>query len=169
LPQSITIKFKYSQFEYVEAIQRFYRNTSKMILEVVVSLILFVIGLGVTLYMRVSLYSVFLMVVSIFYLFVTFIFYQIIPEKRSRLESKFRDEYYLSFSQDGVKYKNSQIDNIYPWTHYQKVWEAPKYYYLIYSKEGVTIIPKRAFATLEDEQSFRQLLAEKMKSSIRKI
>jgi hypothetical protein len=85
------------------------------------------------------------------------------PKRIFRSEPKFRDEYFLSFSNDGIAFKTEHINSNLQWNHYIKFSENREFYYLIYGAFMFTIIPKRAFEDKGNEEQFKKLLIEKIR------
>jgi len=83
-----------------------------------------------------------------------------LPRRYFRSDPKFRSEYYLTFSDAGIKFKTQDVDSSIAWTLYTSVVESKDFYYLVYGKAlpSLTILPKRAFRDRKEESAFRQML-----------
>ena len=83
-----------------------------------------------------------------------------IPRRFFRGNPKFRDHYYLKFSDAGVDFKTDHASGSYDWSFFTGVIENDSFYLLVYGKDlhMITIIPKRAFRDPEQETAFRELL-----------
>ncbi len=77
-----------------------------------------------------------------------------------RRNPKFREEYHLTFSRESIHFKTITLDSTLQWMHYERVIENPTLFLLMYGKSLYTLIPKRAFASDAEIDSFRALLGE---------
>lgn len=83
------------------------------------------------------------------------------PRRVFRKDSKFRDEYALTFSEDGIALKTHQIDSKLAWSLYKQVLENKSLYVLVYDAPGrmvMTVVPKRVFRHAGEESEFRELV-----------
>jgi hypothetical protein len=75
---------------------------------------------------------------------------------------KFRDEYTLTFADDGLRFTTVTIDSKLAWSHYDNVIEDAKIFLLRYGKSLYTVVPKRAFKDQAEQARFRTLLQSKI-------
>ena len=61
-----------------------------------------------------------------------------------RANPKFREEYHLSLSPEGLHFQTATIDSTLKWTHYSHFFETRKAFILVYGTRMYTVIPKRA-------------------------
>jgi len=76
--------------------------------------------------------------------------------------AKLRDEYRLTFADDGIVFKTTSIDSRIEWNLYTHAIEVRDFYLLYYGRRAFTVIPKRAFASAADMQAFDALLAARV-------
>ena len=83
-----------------------------------------------------------------------------VPRQYFRGDPKFRDQYEMIFSDEGISLKTRQIDSKLAWSLYTRVIEEQSLYLLIYGKDirTMTLIPKRVFQNKAQETAFRELL-----------
>jgi hypothetical protein len=105
-------------------------------------------------------------------LFNVAIFYSAVvnaPRRVFRKDSKFRDEYALTFSEEGIALKTHQIDSKLAWSLYKQVLENKSLYVLVYDAPGrmvMTVVPKRVFRHAGEESAFRELVHRKIDQSL---
>ncbi len=76
-------------------------------------------------------------------------------------QPKLKDEYSLTFSDDGIGFKTNKIDAILQWSFYHS-WLADDDFYILYhGKRDVSVIPRRALSGGADE-GLRELLSKKI-------
>jgi hypothetical protein len=89
------------------------------------------------------------------------------PRKYFRGDPKLRDEFVLTFSDEGVQVKTAQIDSKLAWTLYKRVVENKSLYVLVYGDgRMMTVVPKRAFRDADEELQFRGLLRRHVDHSL---
>ena len=95
--------------------------------------------------------------------------YFVMPRQRFRREPKYREEYFLSFSEQGIHFKTSYAESKLEWAMYNKLWIVPRHYLLFYGRDLFTIIPKRVFTGKEDKQRFEELVERKLSPAVIQI
>ncbi len=76
-------------------------------------------------------------------------------------QPKLKDEYSLTFSDDGIGFKTNKIDAVLQWSIYQSWLSDDDFYILYHGKRDVSVIPRRALSGGEDE-GLRALLSKKI-------
>lgn len=92
------------------------------------------------------------------------------PRKYFRKDPKMRDEFALTFSEEGVAVKTSQIDSKLAWTLYKRVLENKSLYVLMYNEPArltMTMVPKRVFRDANEEWEFRRLVHRHVDQSLK--
>jgi hypothetical protein len=84
----------------------------------------------------------------------------VIPPLAYRREPKFRDEYSLTFSQEGIHFNTAHIDSQLQWGIYSRALVDAHSYVLYYGTGLFTVIPKRVFQSSEQQKAFEQLLVQ---------
>jgi hypothetical protein len=79
-----------------------------------------------------------------------------LPTAQFRAMSKFQEEYFLSFSHDGIVFKTASINSVLKWDIYSELLESDDFFYIVQNSKLYTLIPKRVF-TGSEEDDFRQL------------
>jgi hypothetical protein len=95
-------------------------------------------------------------------LFTLFIFaaFFIMPPLAFRREPKFRDDYTLTFSPQGIRFQTVHIDSHLGWDIYSRALIDSNSYVLYYGSRSFTVIPKRVFESAEQQGAFEGLLAQ---------
>jgi hypothetical protein len=94
--------------------------------------------------------------------------FTIIPTLAFRREPKFRDDYSLTFSPEGIHFRTAHIDSQLQWSIYSRALIDTHSYVLYYGTRQFTIIPKRVFQSAEQQQGFEQLLAQHVSQIVRR-
>lgn len=155
----ISLRFKYTEEEYVAAMRLYLGHSRELIIRMAV-LSLYSIG-AIALFMWID-FGIGLIPLFIFAAcfppLIMFLLYYVIPRKQFRSDPKFADEYFLQYSDDGIHFKTAQIDSLVQWSLYNKVLENERFYILVYGKNMISVTPKRAFTDKHQEAAFSEML-----------
>jgi hypothetical protein len=162
MPATVDLRFQYTEDEYVAALRIYMLRSTRLRLAFVLSLFLLVMGLLSAVAGVYSGFSFLLIAFSVAYLMVILMAFTVIPQKRFRADPKFRDEYFLQFSEDGIRLQTAQIDSTVQWSLYTKFIESGRFYLLVYGENMISVVPKRAFSDSSEEIVFRDLLRRKI-------
>ncbi len=94
--------------------------------------------------------------------------FTVIPPLVFRREPKFRDEYSLTFSPEGIHFRTAHIDSQLQWSMYSRALIDAHSYVLYYGSRHFTVIPKRFFESIEQQQAFEQLLTQHVSQIVRR-
>jgi len=86
--------------------------------------------------------------------------FALIPSIAFRRQPKFRDEYSLSFSPEGIHFRTTHIDSDLKWGIYTWALADVYSFILYYGSQQFTVIPKRVFESPSQRQAFEQLLRQ---------
>jgi len=163
LETTIDINFKYTEKEYASAVKWYYMKSYRIVFDFIVAIILIIIGSFLQFSNPKSVINMFIVVTGVLFLLILIFAIYINPKRIFRSEPKFKDEYFLSFSNEGIAFKTEHINSNLQWNHYVKFSESKEFYYLVYGRFMFTIIPKRAFVNKSNEEEFKKLLIDKIK------
>ncbi|MBA2734954.1 MAG: YcxB family protein [Acidobacteria bacterium] len=163
MEEIISLRFKYTEEEYVSATRFYLLRVSDFLFQLIISSLLIVAGVFSVLLLDLESVTTFILIfVGVIWLLVWLLALFVMPRQRFRSDPKFRDEYSLQFSDDGIQFKTSQIDALIQWSLYTKVLENDRFYLLIYGKNMISVIPKRAFTSADQEAAFDALLRTRL-------
>jgi hypothetical protein len=167
-PMNVNLSFRYLESDYVRALRANYASRFRLRLDIVAAVIL--AGMGGFLWQSTSTHwlgVVFVVVAVVFVLMLIAIFI-IIPPLVFRREAKFRDEYSLAFSPEGIHFRTAQIDSKLQWNIYTRALVDAHSYLLYYGSRQFTVIPKRVFESSEQQQAFELLLTQHISQIVRR-
>ena len=155
----ISLRFKYTEEEYVAAIRLYLRRSTALMIRLAV---LFLYSAGcIALFVWLGFAFDFIplfIFAACFPFLMAFLLFFVVPRRQFRSDPKFQDEYFLQYSDDGIHFKTAQIDSLVQWSLYNKVLENERFYILVYGKNMISVIPKRAFADKHQEAAFGDML-----------
>lgn len=96
-----------------------------------------------------------------------FVFFYYSPYTRARLRSepRFFIEQNWRFSENGIEHHTQHGTAHQAWSTYVKASETPRFFFLFLNQNQIAPIPKRAFANVQEQTRFRELLKRKLKTS----
>ena len=166
---TIDLTFKYEESDYVRALRAHYVSRLRLRLDIV--LIFVLLGAGAYLWNSTSLQwlgPVFITVAVAFALMLLAAF-TVIPPLAFRREPKFRDEYSLTFSPEGIRFRTAHIDSQLQWSMYTRALIDAHSYVLYYGSQQFSVMPKRVFQSVEQQQAFEQLLTQHVSQIERRV
>jgi len=168
--ETMELTFKYAQSEYVKAEQQ-YLFASKTITKT--SVIILALYLPASLiYLFFSSFSTLSIVAATIAIFATIAgctLYFYIPAYKFKKTAKYHEEYRLTFSNAGIKFKTPSIDSELKWNIYSAIWESNDFYFLIQAPRMYTLIPKRVFESSAAKQAFEEIALSNLKCSKRMV
>jgi hypothetical protein len=117
---TVNLSFRYLEIDYVRALQAHYASRLRLRLDIAWSSVL--AGIGAYLWQSSStrwLGIGCVIVAASFVLMLVFAF-MVIPRLAFRREPKFRDDYSLTFSPDGIHFQTVHIDSQLQWAIYSR-------------------------------------------------
>ncbi len=165
---TVNLLFRYIESDYVRALRAHYASRLRLRLDIVVVVAL--VGIGIYLWQSPSSHWLGVACVSIAALFSLMLItaFTVIPPLAFRREPKFRDEYSLAFSAEGIHFRTAHIDSQLQWSMYSRALIDAHSYALYYGTRQFTVIPKRVFQSSEQQQAFESLLTQHVSEIVRR-
>jgi len=172
--KQIKLDFHYREDEYLAASRLYLLNSTTSLIRLVLFFVL-VTGLLLMLPLLFDVELPVWAILSLTALVEGALLYNVlvkVPRQYFRGDPKFRDQYEMIFSDEGISLKTRQIDSKLAWSLYTRVIEGQSLYLLIYGEDirTMTLIPKRVFQNKAQETAFRELLKIRIAdSSLRQV
>ncbi|HEX8774760.1 MAG TPA: YcxB family protein [Pyrinomonadaceae bacterium] len=161
MSEIVQLRFRYTEEEWAAASRLYIIRQRELLLRFVAMFILIALAFGFFAAINEVVMSLFLLsvglVLSTFVLALFFVF----PRQRFRSDPRHRDEFFLEFTEEGIRFRTEQIDSRLNWSLYSRVIENDRFYVLVYGKGMMSVIPKRAFTAYDQEMVFRNMLRRK--------
>ena len=161
MQKTISLNFRYTVEEYTAATRLYLRRSADFFARLSVCFIYAIACAALFIWLDISLSTELVLLLALVFLMpfiIGFLHFFVIPRQRFRSDPKFQEEYQLNFSDEGIQFRTSQIDALLQWSLYSKVLEDERFYLLIYGKQMISVIPKRAFSDEYQEAAFREML-----------
>lgn len=169
MSEQVTVKFINNEKEYGEAIRTYYSNSKRTKFDDFLGAGVILFALGAWIYYGFSWSWVLCIGVGIFGFALRYLAFYVMPAVRFRQEPKFKDEYILTFSDEGLEFKTEHLNSKLDWNYYYKALESKNFYLLFYGKQLFTIVPKRAFNDEEHERKFKDIISKNLREGIKVI
>ena len=165
---NVILSFRYLESDYVRALRAHYASRLRLRLDIVVAVVL--VGIGGYLWQSPTTHwlGVGSVVVAAVFGLLLIAAFTIIPPLVFRREPKFRDEYSLIFSSEGIHFRTAHIDSQLQWSIYSRALVDAHSYVLYYGSRQFTVIPKRVFQSSEQQQAFELLLTQHISQIVRR-
>ena len=158
--ETVHLSFHYSKADIVRAMRSHYASRMRPRLDVVMAVVLALAGAYLWRSPDSHWSGVFAMGASAAFVLFLFTAFVILPPLAFRLEPKYRDDYSLIFSSEGIHFRMVHIDSQLQWSVYSRALVDAHSYLLYYGSRIFTVIPKRVFESAEQQRVFEHLLAQ---------
>ena len=161
--EKIEISFKYTKEEYVKAFREYLLLTKTIKKRDMIVAILVIIFSSIWLIISNEILSGVCLLCGVLFLLLLCNLYYWMPGRNFSQNSKFKEEYNLIFSDEGIHFKTDSINSDLKWNTYANFMESQEFFYLIQAKQVFTVIPKRAFGNVEVENGFKEMVLRNLK------
>lgn len=86
----------------------------------------------------------------------------ILPSLLYNSQPLLKSQYHLTFSNDEMRFRAEGVDSTINWPFYRSWLRDDDFYILYYGKRDLSVIPRRAFRTAEDDDALFDLLTQKI-------
>jgi hypothetical protein len=165
---TVSLSFRYLKSDIVRAMRSHYASHLRPRLDIVLAVGLAALGVYFWRPPSSHWFGVLFVGASAFLGLILVTAFLVIPPLAFRHQPKFRDEYSLTFSPEGIHFQTAHIDSHLEWSIYSRVLVDADSYILYWGSQTFTIIPKRVFQNADQQAAFEQLLAERVPKIVRK-
>lgn len=161
MTEPVTLRFRYTEQDYVRAMRLHLSKRMRLKLDIVVAVALgllsaFMLQDGD----KLNWFWVFGCVASALLLAVVLFAWFVAPVRAFRQEPKLHDEYFLHFGPDGIEFRTASINSRIEWKLYRELRTDEHTHLLVYGTNGFTALPRRVFTGADQEAAFLQLVRQ---------
>lgn len=168
MDSTVNLSFRYSESDFVRAMRAHYASRLRLRLDIVVIVVTVAFGAYLWRSPNSHLYGMVVVGIAAAFALMLVAAFAIIPSVVFRREPKFRDDYSLTFSPEGIHFRTAHIDSQLQWSMYSQALVDAYSFVLYYGARSFTVIPKRAFRSAEEQQAFEKLLTQHVSEIVRK-
>jgi len=165
---TIHLSFRYLESDYVRALRAHYASRLRLRLDSVVIVVVMAIGAYLWRSPDLRWLGLACLCASIGSALMLLAAFTVVPPMVFRREPKFRDEYSLTFSPEGILFHTAHVDSQLQWSMYSRALIDPHSYVLYYGSHQFTVLPRRVFQSVEQQQAFEQLLSQHVSQIVRR-
>lgn len=164
----IHLSFRYAENDYARALRAHYASQLRLPLDILVIIVL--IGAGFYFWRSPKLHWLAVGGIALALIFATVLIvaFTVIPKLVFRRQPKFREDYSLTFSPEGIHFRTAHIDSQLQWSMYSRALIDAHSYVLYYGSHQFTVIPKRVFQSAEQREVFEELLTHRIPKTVRR-
>ena len=166
--ETVRLSFRYSKSDIVRAMRSHYASRMRPRLDVAMAVGLAVIGAYLWRSPSSHWFGVFFVCASAVFVLFLLAAFVIIPPLAFRVEPKYRDDYSLVFSIEGIHFRTVHIDSQLQWSLYSRALVDANSYILYHGSRTFTVIPKRVFQSVEQQTALDSLLAQHLSKIVTK-
>lgn len=156
------LSFRYSEQDYVRAMHAHYASRLRLKLDAAVAVATALLGIYLWQSLNSRYWGIGLVCLSAVLGLMLVAAFGVIPKLVFHREPKFRDEYSLTFSPEGIHFRTAHIDSQLQWSMYSHAVVDAHSFVLYYGVHSFTVIPKRVLETAEQLAAFDRLIKEKI-------
>ncbi len=164
----VVLSFRYSEEDVVRAMRAHFASTLRLRVDAVVAVLLLAAGIYWLRNPDLEWFAIFCFVASGVLLLIPAAAFLLIPRLAFRGQGKYRDDYSLTFSDNGIHFRTVHIDSQLQWSLYTHALVNAHSYLLYYGSRTFSIIPKRVFRDQEQQAAFDKLLSQNVTRIVRK-
>src|SRR5271157_4463429 len=154
MDSTVSLLFRYSKQDIVRAMRLHYSSRLRLRFDITVTALSAAMGFYFWQATNSRFWGITSLGVSGIFALVLIAAFTIIPPLSFRRNPKYRDDYELTFSPDGIHFRTAYIDS-----HSFVLYSGDDYF---------TVIPKRVFESGEQLRAFELLLSQKVQKIVKK-
>ena len=168
MDERIDLSFRYAKSDIVRAIRSHNASQMRPRLDVVLTAILAVAGAYFWNSSGWHWFGIFCAATSTAFFLILIAAFAIIPPLAFRLNPKYREDYSLTFSPEGIHFRTVHVDSQLQWNLYSRALIDGYSYLLYYGTRTFSVIPKRVFQSLEQQNAFELMIGQHVPKIITK-
>lgn len=166
---TISLSFRYMKKDIAQAVRFHHASYLRPRFDLVMAVVLAALGAYCWRFPSSHWFGVVFVGTSAVFVAIVVAAFLVIPNWAFRHDPKFRDEYSLTFSPEGVQFRTANIDSHLGWSLYTNALVNSHTYLLYWGARKFTVIPSRVFQSPEQQQAFDGLLAEHVPKIVRRV
>lgn len=168
MDSTVNLSFRYLESDFVRAMRAHYASRLRLRLDIVVTVATAAVGAYLWHSPDSRWYGMAAVGVSAVFALMLVAAFVVIPSVVFRGNPKFRDDYSLTFSLEGIHFRTAHIDSQLQWNLYSRALVDAHSFVLYYGSRSFTVIPKRVFQSVEQQEAFEKLLVQNVPTIVRR-
>ena len=168
MDSTVNLSFRYSETDFVRAMRAHYASRLRLRLDIAVVIATAAVGAYLWHSPDSRWYGVTVVGVSAVFALMLVAAFTVIPIVVFRRDPKYRDEYSLTFSPEGIHFRTAHIDSELQWSIYSRVLVDAHSFVLYWRSSYFTVISKLLFHSVVQQEVFEKLLVQNVSTIVRK-
>jgi hypothetical protein len=168
MDSTVTLSFGYLESDFVRAMRAHYASRLRLRLDIAVVVVTAAVGVYLWHSPDSHVYGMVAFSISVVFTLMLVAAFTVIPSVLFRRDPKYRDDYSLTFSPDGIHFRTAHIDSQLQWSIYSRALVDAHSFILSWGSSYFTVIPKRVFQSGEQQKAFENLLAQHVSTIVRR-
>jgi YcxB-like protein len=156
----MTIQFGYDKKQVLQALR--YHFLSKPEIKVLIVLVNIFAITSAVLFAFKKIQGLSFLIFSFLWFMLMLAIWRLLPASIYKGAATFQDNFSMRFEEEGVELSNQQGAKAWPWNSFSSFMESPYFFHLYFDARSFFLVPKDAFADLDQLQAVRQLIKEKI-------
>ncbi len=166
LSDPVVTTFTFTREEYVKAMKRHYKTALKVRRDVIAGVVAIVIGLYLAFTYGTAWFTWLLLVLGAILLSLVAYALFLLPRMIYNSQPKLKNEYRLSFADDGIGFETEGIDSTLQWSLYQSWLRDNEFYIMYHGKRDLSVIPRRALISDDADRRLREMFENHIGPSV---
>jgi hypothetical protein len=168
MDSTVNLSFRYLESDFVQAMRAHYASRLRLRLDIAVVIATAAVGAYLWHSPDSHLFGMVAFGISAVFALMLIAAFTVIPYVVFRRDPKYRDDYSLTFSPEGIHFRTAHIDSQLQWSIYSRVLVDAHSFVLYWGSSYFTVIPKRVFQSVEQQELFEKLLAQNVSTIVRR-
>ena len=157
----MTIQFGYDKKQVLQALR--YHFLSRPEIKTLVILVNVFAILSAVLFAFKKIQGLSFIIFSFLWFTLMLVIWRILPASIYKSAATFQDHFAMRFEEEGLELSNKNDIKAWPWAVFSSFIESPHFFHLYFDARSFFLVPKDAFADVDQLQAVRQLIKEKIK------
>ncbi len=154
----LTLKMQYTEEEYVEASRRYlFLSKTLSVFKFILVAIVFALLVALIILDGIDLMAILVIILLVITVSMGLVLYFVQPRSTFRKSKEMQQAYDLILTEKEMIFAIGERSLPFPWTGFQACWVTESFFYLIQGKNLYTFLPRRIFASPEEEAAFQKL------------
>jgi YcxB-like protein len=156
----MTIQFGYDKKQVLQALR--YHFLSKPEIKILLILVNIFAITSAILFAFKKIQGLSFLIFSFLWFMLMLAIWRLLPAAIYKRASTFQDTFSMRFEEDGVELSTKKDSKVWLWASFSNFIESPYFFHLYFNERSFFLVPKDAFADINQLQAVRQLIKEKI-------
>jgi YcxB-like protein len=157
----MTIQFGYDKKQVLQALRYHFLSRPEIRILVILVNVFAITSAVLFAFKKIQGFS--FLVFSFLWFTLMLVIWRLLPASIYKSQATFQDHFTLRFENEGIELANKNDVKAWPWTSFSSFIESPHFFHLYFDARAFFLVPKDAFADMDQLQAARQLMKEMIK------